>query len=109
MAFSFISLRGVRDGGSWKTPPLLQAISPAKPGIYTLKGTGENVENPDLLATWRVQEPQRFVAVMAFAMGLILGLLVPRACRKGSFRNAVHKAADRAATVPALPRSAAPR
>jgi len=40
-------------------PPLLQAISDAKPGTYTLSGTGEDIENPDLLATWQVRAPQK--------------------------------------------------
>jgi len=52
-----IRLRGVHDARSWTMPPDLRAISTARPGIYTLHGTSERVENPDLLATWRIQEP----------------------------------------------------
>jgi hypothetical protein len=46
-----ISLRGAHQGGSWNMPPDLQAIRPANPGIYTLHSTGEDVANPDLVAT----------------------------------------------------------
>jgi hypothetical protein len=52
-----ISLRGAHEGTSWTMPPDIGAISAAKPGTYTLHSTGEKVENPDLLATWKVKEP----------------------------------------------------
>jgi len=52
-----ISLRGTRDGESWKMPPDLRAISVAAPGIYTLHDTAERIENPDLLAMWTIQDP----------------------------------------------------
>ena len=55
----FLSLRGAHEGESWNMPPLLQAISHAKPGTYTLSGTGEDIENPDLVATWEVRAPQK--------------------------------------------------
>jgi len=38
-------------------PPLLNAIRSAEPGYYELQATGETVEDPDLVATWKVQEP----------------------------------------------------
>jgi uncharacterized UPF0146 family protein len=53
-----ISLRGVRDGETWLMPPNLDSVSEAKPGIYSLRSTGEEIENPDLLATWNVTKPQ---------------------------------------------------
>jgi hypothetical protein len=52
-----ISLRGTHDGESWNMPPDLRAISEARPGTYTLHSTSERVENPELLATWTIQEP----------------------------------------------------
>lgn len=52
-----VALQGVREGASWTMPPDLTAISPASPGIYTLRDTGEKVENPDLVATWSIREP----------------------------------------------------
>jgi hypothetical protein len=54
-----ISLRGANQGQSWNMPPDLRAISRANPGIYTLHSTGEQIENPDLLATWEIHEPQK--------------------------------------------------
>jgi len=38
-------------------PPSHGAYSVASPGIYTLRSTGEVVENPDFVATWTVQPP----------------------------------------------------
>jgi len=52
-----VSLRGVHEGQSWTMPPDLRAISSAGPGVYNLRSTGERVENPDLLATWTIQDP----------------------------------------------------
>jgi hypothetical protein len=52
-----IRLHGQHDAQSWTMPPDLRAIRPARPGIYTLHGTGERVENPDLLATWTIHKP----------------------------------------------------
>lgn len=52
-----ISLRGAHNGQSWNMPPDLRPISRAGIGIYTLRSTGERVENPDLLASWTIQEP----------------------------------------------------
>jgi hypothetical protein len=54
-----ISLRGAHEGESWNMPPATAAVSPAKPGIYTLHSTGEKIENPDLVATWKIEEPQK--------------------------------------------------
>lgn len=52
-----IALRGKRDGEVWVMPPDLNSISSAKPGTYSLRSTGEVVENPELLATWSVTKP----------------------------------------------------
>ena len=52
-----ISLRGSHAGESWCMPPDLRAISEASPGTYRLRDTGEQIENPDLLTTWTIQEP----------------------------------------------------
>jgi len=35
-------------------PPLQDAYDRAPPGKYTLRGSGEVVENPDFIATWTV-------------------------------------------------------
>lgn len=52
-----IALGGLRTGESWVMPPVLDSISPANPGIYNLRSTGEIIEDPDLLATWSVTKP----------------------------------------------------
>jgi hypothetical protein len=52
-----IALRGTRAGTTWNSPPLLDAIRPAKPGNYTLNSTNETIENPDLLCTWLITVP----------------------------------------------------
>ena len=38
-------------------PPWPDAISPAKPGVYRLKSTGREIEDPDYLATWICTAP----------------------------------------------------
>lgn len=52
-----ITLAGLRAGESWVMPPVLDSISPADPGVYNLRSTGESIEDPDLLATWSVTKP----------------------------------------------------
>jgi hypothetical protein len=42
------------NGEEFTLPPDLDAFTPAKPGKYTLKGTGEVVENPDYLVSWTI-------------------------------------------------------
>jgi hypothetical protein len=54
-----ILLRGTRNGTSWNMPPMLDVIRPAKPGHYKLHSTNEVIDDPDLLATWLVTEPQK--------------------------------------------------
>ncbi len=39
-------------------PPDPRGIRKAKPGTYTLRSTGETVENPDYLATWDCTLPE---------------------------------------------------
>ena len=48
--------------GKWKghitgLPPHISVFERAKPGTYTLRSTGETVEDPDLVASWTVVEP----------------------------------------------------
>ena len=51
-----ISLRGEYQGEAWNMPPLLSSIRPAQPGVYQLQMTGEEIEDPDLLASWTTQD-----------------------------------------------------
>ena len=44
-----VELRGVHEGTVWRMAPFLGELSPAKPGVYRLRSTGEEVENPDFL------------------------------------------------------------
>jgi hypothetical protein len=54
-----IELHGVHAGRTWNMPPDLDSISLAKPGRYSLHSTGELIEDPDLVSTWRITEPNR--------------------------------------------------
>lgn len=45
------------DGEVFVLPPDLSAISPAAPGDYTLRSTGEIVTDPDFLSTWICTKP----------------------------------------------------
>jgi hypothetical protein len=45
------------DGELYRLPPDLRAFSPARPGIYHLRSTGEDVEDPDFTATWEICGP----------------------------------------------------
>ena len=45
------------DGEVFAMPPDLSAVSPAAPGDYTLRSTGEVVTDPDFLSTWTCTRP----------------------------------------------------
>jgi hypothetical protein len=53
-----IKLQGVYEGEEWNMPPDTSAISKAGPGIYKLRATEEEVENPDYQCTWEVHRPK---------------------------------------------------
>ncbi|MDE7362838.1 MAG: hypothetical protein K2N38_12995 [Oscillospiraceae bacterium] len=40
------------DGKVWTLPPDLSAVQPAQKGIYRLKSTGEEIEDPDFTSVW---------------------------------------------------------
>ena len=46
------------DGTLFRLPPDLRGLEPAAPGVYKLRSTGEEVENPDYVWTWTVTSPQ---------------------------------------------------
>jgi hypothetical protein len=46
-----LELGGVHEGKTWRMPPILERLSPAKRGKYELKTTGEVVEDPDFTFT----------------------------------------------------------
>ncbi len=42
-------------GEEFTLPPDLSAFRKAQPGIYRLRSTGEEIENPDFVASWTVR------------------------------------------------------
>jgi hypothetical protein len=54
VAEHFITVRW--DGGEETTLP--PEVADAPPGVYRLRSTGQEVENPDLLMKWTVHPPQ---------------------------------------------------
>lgn len=52
-----IELAGASAGETWNMPPALDLIRKADPGIYSLKESGEQVENPDFICTWTITKP----------------------------------------------------
>ena len=60
-SFSNTEAIGVAVRGSdehFCLPPVAESIRPAKPGPYQLKSTGEEVVDPDYLATWVCERPE---------------------------------------------------
>lgn len=53
-----ITLEGAKLGEKIWLPPDLDAFTPASPGEYRLRGTGEIVVDPDYFATWVINAPQ---------------------------------------------------
>jgi hypothetical protein len=49
------ALRRADTGKLEWLPPDLRAFWPAEPGEYTLRGTGEIIEDPDFISTWTVE------------------------------------------------------
>jgi hypothetical protein len=52
-----IELDGSRCGDTYWLPPQIDYFTPAEPGQYRLRSTGETVENPAFLATWTIEPP----------------------------------------------------
>ncbi len=51
-----IELKGVYDGEEWSMPPVTSNIHEATSGIYRLRSTGEEVDDPDFTSTWKVYQ-----------------------------------------------------
>jgi hypothetical protein len=49
-----LALSGSGDGERFALPPDLSAITEATAGVYRLRATGEEITNPELLATFTV-------------------------------------------------------
>ncbi|MET0313879.1 MAG: hypothetical protein ABW275_05755 [Hansschlegelia sp.] len=54
-----IDCQGAGAGETLFLPPATSFFAVADPGRYRLRSTGEVVVDPDVLATWSVQEPTR--------------------------------------------------
>ena len=52
-----LELKGIHEGETWRMPPFLEELSPASPGIYSLRSTGEVIENPDFTFTLSIRKP----------------------------------------------------
>jgi hypothetical protein len=46
------------DGEVLTLPPNLDAFREAKPGVYRLRSTGEEIVDPDLTTVWTIREPE---------------------------------------------------
>jgi hypothetical protein len=53
-----VELRGAREGEVWRMPPFLEDLCPMQPGIYSLKSSGESIENPDFGVTITIRKSQ---------------------------------------------------
>ena len=53
-----LRLEGERAGDLFTLPPDLSAFHPASPGRYTLRGSGEVVDDPDYTKSWTVTPPR---------------------------------------------------
>ena len=51
-----VRLAGRREGETFLLPPVLECCEEARPGKYTLKGTGEVVADPDLILTLTITD-----------------------------------------------------
>jgi hypothetical protein len=52
-----LRLDGSRSGETFNLPPDVTAFFPAKPGIYRLRSTSEEIKDPDYTATWNRYHP----------------------------------------------------
>jgi len=53
-----LQLQGSRAGKDYHLPPHLDAFFPAPPGTYRLRGTGEEVVDPNFTTTWEINPPE---------------------------------------------------
>jgi hypothetical protein len=52
-----IALAGVHEGETYVLPPDLTSFVVANPGVYTLRSTGEVIEDPDYTTSWAITKP----------------------------------------------------
>jgi hypothetical protein len=46
------------DGEVLTLPPDLDSFHPAKPGVYVLRSTGEEIVDPDFTTAWTIREAE---------------------------------------------------
>lgn len=46
----------LEDDSRFTLPPTLENISPAEPGVYRMKCSGEHIENPDFISCWKISK-----------------------------------------------------
>jgi hypothetical protein len=52
-----VALEGKRTGEDYWLPPQTTNFIAAEPGVYRLRSTGEEVENPDYISNWTIDAP----------------------------------------------------
>lgn len=52
-----VRLQGAREGEFYELPPHPSAFNVADPGVYRLRGTGEEIVDPDFVTTWTINAP----------------------------------------------------
>ncbi|HWE47282.1 MAG TPA: hypothetical protein VG407_14760 [Caulobacteraceae bacterium] len=50
----FIDCQGIRTGTKLALPGELSPFKAARPGLYKLETTGEEIEDPDFFSTWTI-------------------------------------------------------
>jgi hypothetical protein len=50
----FIDCLGVREGVKLALPAEVEPFIPARPGLYKMNTTGEEIEDPDFFSTWTI-------------------------------------------------------
>lgn len=53
-----IDLRGARKGETYWLPPQTSTLQRARRGTYRLRETGDVIQDPDYVTTWRVEPPR---------------------------------------------------
>jgi hypothetical protein len=54
---TIVTIRLYGSDQEFTLPPILEAFEPAEPGEYRLRGSGEVVVDPDLLAKFKITAP----------------------------------------------------
>lgn len=54
-----VECHGHFAGETCVLPPQTEAFTKAKPGVYRLRSTGEEVVDPDYVTSWTMQRPAR--------------------------------------------------